>query len=720
MKNLLLPSFLILILGCRPDTTFEKPPLAAVQVVTDNYFGVEIEDPYRYMENLEDTSVQAWLRAQTDHARNILDNIPGRKELIDKMAELEKRNVESVTLSAVSDKDQYIYLKNKSGDKTAKLYSRDTYVGEEILLFDPGTFGEDTSKTFVISYFYISQDGSKIAISLMAEGLEIPRTVFMDLETRTLYPEVIQRTYNFCWLPGDTHCIYQRLNADSPSDPSTFLDTKLYIHEIGKDPALDRELFSREKYPELGLVPEDFSYPRNYKGCPYVFIIVATSDRRMNVYYTHIDDIEKNTAAWKRLFKPEDDVYSFRITDKDLYFRSPKNAPNFQIFRTSLENPDLQNAELIVPEYPEGSISNFTVTKDGLYFTLSVNGVQEKLHYISLADKKVKELDLPIPAGSIYIQSKGFGSEDLWATITGWTSDYRRFRYNGEADEFIPEDLAATGDFPEFANLVVEERMVESHDGEQVPISLIYKKGTEMDGNNPVYLYGYGAYGYSLNPGFDPESLLWALEGGIYAVAHVRGGGELGDHWYRGGLKTTKPNTWKDLIACAEYLVEKEYTSKGKIAIYGMSAGGIMIGRAMTERPDLFAVAIPSVGVMNAIRGEETPSGPQNVPEFGTVKDSIECMALLEMDAYHHLEEGVEYPATLITAGMNDTRVIVWQPAKFAARLQALNASDAPVLLHVNYGAGHGIGDTKMIYYEDMADKLSFALWQTGHPKYQF
>jgi prolyl oligopeptidase len=237
--------------------------------------------------------------------------------------------------------------------------------------------------------------------------------------------------------------------------------------------------------------------------------------------------------------------------------------------------------------------------------------------------------------------------------------------------------------------------MIPSHDGVEVPLSLIYKKDMVKNGGNPVFIYGYGAYGSSINPFFSPEFLLWTSEGGIIAVAHVRGGSELGNSWYKAGYKTTKPNTWKDLISCAEYLVKEKYTSAQKIAINSASAGGILIGRAMTERPDLFAAAIPQVGCLNPLRAEESPNGPINVPEFGTVKDSLECMALIDMDSYLHIKNGVKYPATLITTGMNDPRVATWQPAKFAASLQAANISDKPVLFWVDYEAGHGSGTQK-------------------------
>lgn len=203
------------------------------------------------------------------------------------------------------------------------------------------------------------------------------------------------------------------------------------------------------------------------------------------------------------------------------------------------------------------------------------------------------------------------------------------------------------------------------------------------------------------------------------ACAHVRGGGELGEAWHKAGQKTTKPNTWKDLIACAEYLAKNNYTSPAKTAISGGSAGGILIGRALTERPDLFAAAMPEVGCLNAVRMENSPNGPVNVPEFGTMAKEDEAKALIEMDAYLHLKPGTKYPATLVTAGFNDPRVIAWQPAKFAARLQAVNASGKPVLFFTDYEAGHGMGDSRLKQFESLADLMAFGLWQTGTPGFQ-
>ncbi len=260
--------------------------------------------------------------------------------------------------------------------------------------------------------------------------------------------------------------------------------------------------------------------------------------------------------------------------------------------------------------------------------------------------------------------------------------------------------------------------MIPSHDGVEVPVSLIYDKNMKRDGSNPVMMYGYGSYGITISPFFSTIFLTWVSEGGVIAISHVRGGGELGDAWHKAGYKQTKPNTWKDFIATAEYLHKEKISSPEKTMIFGGSAGGILVGRAMTERPDLFGVAVPAVGAMNTVRSEFTPNGPVNVPEFGTVKDESEFKALYEMDSYLHVEDGVKYPATMITAGINDPRVVAWEPGKFAARLQAANGSDKPILFRVDYESGHG-SDAKTKSFQEFADIMSFSFWQMGHPDYQ-
>ncbi len=699
----------------------EKPPLAAVDPVEEVYFGKTVSDPYRYMENLEDPAVQEWIKSQADYSRSVLNSIPGRQRLIDNMRDFDSRISSNISYLRITDDNRYFYLKTTPADETGKLFYRDGYGGQESFLFDPTTFDTDTTQKYVISGLSPSNDGNKIAFEIAKGGSESSTLLIMDVEKKELFPEQIDRCWfaSASWLPDDKSFLFNRLQSADVHDENREKDSKTYLHTLGTDPASDRDVFSRAAYPELGIKPEDFPVAIYDKDSRHLFGYAYTVDNRLRVFYAPAGEINKDKINWKQLFKQEDEVYNFSATKKHLYIYTPKGAPNFKVLKTTLANPDLSTAEVVVAEDPNAILTDFKLTQEGLFYTLSKNGVQSKLYYQPYTAKKATELELPFAAGSVYLRTRGFKFDDVWVVIAGWVSDYQRYRYTTAKNEFKLENLSDVAEYPEFTDLMAEEVMVKSHDGVMVPFSMIHRKGVKRDGNNPVLIFGYGAYGSSMNPFFWPDLLLWVNEGGILAIAHVRGGGELGDQWHKAGFKTTKPNTWKDLIACSEYLISEKYTSPKKIAIYSASAGGILVGRAMTERPDLFAAVIPGVGCMNTLRGENSPNGPVNIPEFGTSKDSVECMALIEMDSYLHLEDGVKYPATLVTAGMNDPRVIAWQPAKFAARLQAANASDRPVLFWADYEAGHGIGNTKSKRFESLSDVLSFALWQTGNPDFQ-
>jgi prolyl oligopeptidase len=707
--------------ACNFNKTPTKPALAKVDPVEDEYFGIKISDPYRYMENLRDSAVLEWIKTNADYSRTVINSITGRQKLIEKMKEFDGRRSSLVNSLAITENDRYFYLKTTPADETGKLYYRKGYEGEEVLLFDPETHGNDTTKKYVIAAIYPSIDGSKVAFEIAPNGSENSEMMIMEVETRKLYPEIIDRCWfaNTSWLPDGGSFFYYRLKSVDVHDNNRLIDGKVWLHNVGSDVGTDREILSRENNPELGIKPEEIPIVIYDNDSKIIYGAILTVDNRLNVVYVPYAEFRNEKISWRRLFRLEDEVYDFRTSDKDIYVYSPKGAPHFRILIMPLKNPDISKAEVLIPENPNGKITSYGITSDGFYYSIAENGVSVRTFFLPSGEKTAKELSLPFAAGSATITTKGYKFGDIWVNLAGWTSLNQRFRYMPAKDEFMRETLSALAEYPEYDDLKVEELMITSHDGVIVPLSLIYKNNLLKDGTNPVFMNGYGAYGAPMNPSFNTNLLLWTLNGGIVAVAHVRGGGELGEQWYRAGFKTTKPNTWKDLIACAEYLVKENYTSPKKIVINSGSAGGILVGRAMTERPDLFAVAIPEVGAMNTVRLEEEPSGPSNVPEFGTVRDSVEFMALLEMDSYHHISDGVKYPATLVTAGMNDPRVIAWQPAKFAARLQAANASDKPVLFLTDYEAGHGIGDTKTKQFESTADILSFALWQTGHPNFQ-
>jgi prolyl oligopeptidase len=712
-------------------------PKAPSQPVTETYFGRKIIDPYRNLENLKDSAVLKWMKAQSDYARSVLNSIGGRQHVIDMMKDFDKRKSERVTNLVITNNNIYFYLKTSLGDQTAKLYTRNGFDGQETLLFDPDQYSKDTTKKYTISTFPAngicpSDDGSLVACTIAPNGSGNSVLLVINVKEKKLLPEQIDRClWNVVsWLPDNSAFFFNRLRSSDSRDKEWLKNSKAYLHKVGTDPSADKEIFSAVKYPELGIEPDDGPFVMYDRESRYLFGFAFSVDRRLKVFYAPISEMNNSSINWKRLFEREDEVQWFNVTDKDLYIYTTKNAPHFKILKTSLQTPDLAHADVLVPEDPEAVITSFTLTSEGLYYAVTKNGVEASLYYLPYGAKQASRLKLPFAAGSISLSTKtkasfdesmaGFRSPELWVTISGWTSDSKRYHYLLDKNEFKFESVGTTASYPEFADLAVEEVMVTSHDGVKVPLSLIYKRSIKRDGNNPVMVLGYGAYGNSISPIFSVVFLSWTQMGGVMAIAHVRGGGELGENWHLGGFKTTKPNTWKDLISCADYLVNQKYTSPEKLGIVGGSAGGILIGRAMTERPDLFAVAIPYVGVMNPMRIEEFSNGPGNEAEFGRPKDSTECMALMEMDSYLHLKKGGRYPATLVTAGMNDPFVAAWQPAKFAARLQHDNASNKPILFWTDYEAGHGvIGVTRSKAIESWADFYSFALWQMGHPDFQ-
>ena len=302
-------------------------------------------------------------------------------------------------------------------------------------------------------------------------------------------------------------------------------------------------------------------------------------------------------------------------------------------------------------------------------------------------------------------------------TVASWISPQTLYDIDGDKNTVTKSAFNSDVTYPGFDQLTVDEVEVPSHDGTMVPLSIIHRKDLVLDGSSSALLEGYGAYGISMTPEFSVRTSV-ALHNVVVAYAHVRGGGEKGQAWYKAGFKATKPNTWKDFIAAGEYLVAKGYTGKARLTGSGTSAGGILITRAITERPDLFAAAVVNVGCANAMRMEFSPNGPVNVPEFGTVKDETEAKALFEMDGVAHVVKHTAYPAVMGVGGWNDPRVSVWQPGKFVAAVQAATTSKKPVLMKVNYDNGH-FTEEKTVTYKNFAGQYAFLLWQTGHKEFQ-
>jgi len=361
-------------------------------------------------------------------------------------------------------------------------------------------------------------------------------------------------------------------------------------------------------------------------------------------------------------------------------------------------------------------VRGLSAAADALYATVLDGGVS---HVIRIPyGGEAQQLKLPVD-GDVEIFGSDPRTSGIIFALTSWTQASSIYEYDPQSNAVKPTDLQPLGPYDRPDDLTSLEVKVPSYDDTEVPLSIVFKNGMKLDGSNPTILYAYGAYGITMDADFGPSLLAWFERGGVYAVAHVRGGGEYGEEWHKAGYKLTKPNTWRDVIACGQYLIDQKYTSPAHLGVEGGSAGGITVGRTITERPEMFAAATPEVGVMNPLRAETYANGIPNIPEFGSTKTQEGFEDLFAMDSYQHVRDGVAYPAVMLTAGINDPRVTPWMPAKMAARLQAATSSGKPILLRVEYAGGHGIGASRLQREEEMADVDSFFLWQFGVAGFQ-
>jgi prolyl oligopeptidase len=427
-----------------------------------------------------------------------------------------------------------------------------------------------------------------------------------------------------------------------------------------------------------------------------------------------------------------DEVQQIAVAaDGALILRSAKDAPRFKLLRWELpddpEKADLAQARPLLA-HGDAVITDVDAARDALYIVRRQgvnatlwrlpNGVPEGSRD---GPREPQPIDLPVQ-GTVSVRAASPQHDGVVLGLGSWTraaSDHLLMAAADAPPRLMPLKLAQPGAHDAPPGLVSREVMVPSHDGVLVPASIVHREGLKLDGTNPTLLYGYGAYGIFQAPAFGARLLAWFEQGGVYVIAHVRGGGVFGDAWHRGGHKTSKFNTWRDGIAVAEWLIREGYTSPARLAVQGGSAGGIFVGRAATERPDLFAAAISNVGVLDMVRSETRANGVANVPEYGTVAREDEFRALLRASSYHALAEGTRYPAFLLAHGVNDIRVDVWQSSKFAAKAQALKSQTRPVLMLLDFEAGHGSGSSRAQAQARLADQWAFLLWQFGVPGFQ-
>ena len=714
MKKIL---FLILCFCINNSFAQFKYPSTKKVDSANTYFGVTYKDPYQWLENLKDTSVLSWFKQQADFTNTVINKINGRDELLAEWEALDKLHPVTIT-DRVYENGRLFYKKRTPGEKVAKLYYREGLNGPEQLLFDPLTY--ISGKTLTIERFIPGFDAKQIAIAYSTNGAEISTVKIMDVGTKQfLKDEIFPVYYLGSWTFDNKAILYEWIKSANNADPRSRLNAKTRLHIINTDSKDDIDFFSNASYPELKIDPKVHPMANvSEENKNYVFALLGSVQAELNGYYAPISQFYSGKIQWKTLFAPDDKlVNGFEFMEDKVFAITYNGAKNYKLVETGIKKPDWAHAKTIEPEKKDQTLESLTRCKDYLLMTYS-DGINNHIFKYKPSTGTTSEIKLPL-SGTAAVSCLDIKTNNCTVTITSWVKPLTEFDFDAATEVFTESTFNKTPVYPDaFNNLLVKEVEVKGHDGVMVPLSIIYRKGTKLDGSNVCLMYGYGAYGVSINPGFDYKENSLAVKGVVLAFAHVRGGSEKGQEWYEAGFKTTKPNTWKDFNSCAEYLIAHGWTKSSKLAGSGGSAGGILISRAITERPDLYAAVICNVGVANAMRVEFSANGPVNISEFGTVKDSVECRALYEMDGMQHVVNGTKYPAVICVAGWNDPRVIAWEPGKFAAALQNASSSGKPVLMKVNYNSGHFTED-RSVTLANLADQFAFILWQCGHPDFQ-
>jgi prolyl oligopeptidase len=699
-------------------------PSAPVRDVAETHYGVTVHDPYRYMEEPDNPEAQTWAREQAALVAARLEALPARKAIYERARVLEAEQGAEVSNILRVSLDRFFYQKREPGRSPARLYERVS--GQERLVLDPETFAGKSGGPALIDHYSVSPDGHYLACGISLGGSENAALYVIELASGKQNGFRIERVRwgPVNWLPDSSGFFYNQLQPLAPgaSRQDVFQRSRVFLHRVDEragDP--DQAVFGSDLNETVNIRASELPFVMTYKGCDQAFGYVTTGvSGDYAVYTCPLARINGARTPWVKIADMSDQVGAANASfmglhGDDLYLLSRHGATNGKVIRTSLKNPDLRQATTVYTD-PKGVIQSLVWARDGLYLKILEGGPSRLVRLPFDRIGQPDEIRLP-DTGTVSVPGSGTNDTRLPGvafTLGSWTRPGLYYAYDPRS-----ENCTDTGVIPDWspaisARLTVKRVRVKSHDGMEIPLTIIHPQGLELNGKNPVLLSGYGAYGTSSEPRFNLGNVPFFEAGGIYAVAHVRGGGEYGESWRRAGFQDTKPNTWKDFIACADYLVTAGYASPQTICGMGRSAGGILIGRAITERPDLFGAAVIGVGVCDALRMEYSANGVPNIPEFGSVKTEQGFRALLEMSSYHQIKDGTAYPAVLLIHGANDTRVDLWQSMKMAARLQAASAGGRPIWLRIDYSGGHGKGQGGEQKRAQDADMLAFLLDHCG------
>jgi prolyl oligopeptidase len=672
--------------------------------VTDSYHGVQIAENYRWLEDGRDPTVKAWSAKQLELTRSALDALPARPGLRVRFKEIlggapfryygfQHRGALFAMKLQPPKNQPFLVVMKSAGD-----------LESERILLDPNTL--KAKGATAIDFYAVSLDGRYVAVVLSENGSENGSAHVFDARTGKRLDDVVPRVHyptgggSIAWDETGTGFYYTRYpqgNERAREDVNFY--QQVYFHKLGTPANGDTYVIGKD-FPHIA--ETTLASTRDGR---YLLASVANGDGGEFAYY-----LRNPKGEWTRVADHADKIRRMRLgLDGKLYALSLKDAPRGKIVTMPVSRPDLASATLLVPE-GGATIESIMPAETRLYVVYMAGGPSE-IRVFDLAGKPLPALPTE-PVSSVSIGERLDGDEVLVGSQS-YVKPFAWYRYSPRENKLVKTALAGESKV-RFDDAEVLREMAVSKDGTKVPVNILMKKGTRRDGSNPVLLYGYGGYGLSLRPSFSPTYRVWLDHGGILAVMNLRGGGEFGEAWHLGGNLARKQNVFDDMIAGAQHMMDRGYTTRDRLAAEGRSNGGLLMGAILTQRPDLFRAVVSSVGIYDMLRVELTPNGAFNVTEFGTVKDRDQFNALKAYSPYHNVKDGTAYPAVLFMTGENDGRVDPYNSRKMAARLQGASSSGKPILLRISADTGHGSGTGLDKLIEESADIYAFLMSQLG------
>ena len=684
----------------KQDIVINYPETKKVDTVT-NYFGTEVKDPYRWLEDDRSEETEAWVKSQNESTFGYLDNIPYREELKERLSKL--WNYEKVGAPFVEGDYTYFY-KNDGLQNQYVIYRYKT--GEDpskaTVFLDPNTFNEDGTTSLAGASF--SKNGKILAYAISEGGSDWRKILIMDTESKEIIEDTLVdiKFSGMSWYKNEGF-YYSSYEKPKGSELSAKTDQhRLFYHKLGTSQKEDQLIFG-------GIPSEKHRYVGGYVTEDNKYLLISA---RISTYGNKlfIKDLTNPNSKLKTIIDDyETNTYVIENEGSKLYIVTNLDAPNQKIATVDASKPTPEHWVDFIPE-TENVLS--PSTGGGYFFAEYMVDAVSKVMQYDYDGKLVRSVDLP-GVGS----AGGFGAKkedtELYYSFTNYITPGSIYKYTIETGtselfrkpkiDFNPEDYESNQVF------------YTSKDGTKVPMIITHKKGLELNGKNPTILYGYGGFNISLTPSFSIANAVWMEQGGIYAVPNLRGGGEYGKAWHDAGTKMQKQNVFDDFIAAAEYLIENNYTSSDYLAVRGGSNGGLLVGATMTQRPDLMKVALPAVGVLDMLRYHTFTAGAGWAYDYGTADDNKEMFEYLKAySPVHNVKDGVEYPATLVTTGDHDDRVVPAHSFKFAAELQDKQTGNNPTLIRIETDAGHGAGTPVSKTIEQYADIFGFTLYNMG------